>query len=95
MSAIDTSVWEQRGNGWYRRGEPSKMPRQPKSCAGCDTECMMQKLQRFCTAGCANKVLFGRDVVSYGGAHDRVREIRGMATEHKCADCGQPADEWS
>ena len=44
------------------------MPRE-----GCDTECMMKTLQRFGTADCANKTQFSKNVVTYAGAHDRVR----------------------
>jgi hypothetical protein len=34
-------------------------------------------------------------VVSYGGAHDRVRLIHGWAHQHECVDCGQQAHSWS
>ena len=90
-----TEGYEQRGEYWYERGKPAKNPRLPKSCEGCDTECMMKKLQRFCTADCANKAQFGKTVVSYGSGHDRVRYSRGSASQHPCVDCGQCADEWS
>lgn len=35
------------------------------------------------------------DEVSYNGAHHRVRRARGSASEHACADCGGPAEQWS
>lgn len=31
----------------------------------------------------------------YGAAHDRVRSLRGSATEHRCVDCDAPAAHWS
>lgn len=36
-----------------------------------------------------------KDHVTYGGAHIRVRRSRGPAVDHPCADCGQPASDWS
>lgn len=33
--------------------------------------------------------------VTYGGAHIRVRKLRGKASAHKCADCGGNASQWS
>ena len=35
------------------------------------------------------------DVVTYLGAHDRVRRDRGRAKDHSCVDCGAPAAHWS
>jgi hypothetical protein len=35
------------------------------------------------------------DDVGYYGAHHRVREARGKATDHRCTDCGAPASRWS
>lgn len=32
---------------------------------------------------------------SYEAAHSRVRHWRGRATEHRCADCGAGAEDWS
>ena len=31
----------------------------------------------------------------YGAAHDRVKRLRGSASEHRCADCNGPAYHWS
>lgn len=36
-----------------------------------------------------------REVVTYVGAHARVRRERGPARGHSCADCGARADDWS
>lgn len=33
--------------------------------------------------------------VTYSGMHQRVRYIRGRASDHACAECGQPARHWS
>lgn len=35
------------------------------------------------------------DPISYGRAHNRVREARGPASDHECVDCGTRADQWS
>lgn len=35
------------------------------------------------------------DVVSYGGAHKRVKRIKGVARNHKCYACGYDADHWA
>lgn len=35
------------------------------------------------------------DEVSYVGVHQRVRKWRGVASTHKCADCGERAQQWS
>jgi hypothetical protein len=36
-----------------------------------------------------------KDVVTYKAAHQRVQRIRGLASDYACADCGEPANEWS
>lgn len=33
--------------------------------------------------------------VSYFGAHNRVKRLRGCASEHQCVRCAQPAREWA
>ena len=35
------------------------------------------------------------DDVAYFGAHHRLIKALGSAREHPCADCGEPAREWS
>lgn len=35
------------------------------------------------------------DQVGYVGMHDRLRNASGPASDHPCADCGQPAADWS
>ncbi len=35
------------------------------------------------------------DDVGYFGAHSRTVRTRGLATEHVCQDCTEPAAEWS
>jgi len=36
-----------------------------------------------------------KQMVTYGGAHNRVHRERGRAKNHPCWDCGQPAFDWS
>lgn len=35
------------------------------------------------------------DAIEYTGAHYRLVARRGRASEHPCAHCGKPADEWA
>lgn len=35
------------------------------------------------------------DVPTYDGVHRRIRTANGPARDHACADCAQPANEWS
>jgi hypothetical protein len=35
------------------------------------------------------------DDITYSGMHDRLRRWRGSASQHRCADCGNQAKQWS
>lgn len=35
------------------------------------------------------------DAITYHGAHYRVYRLRGAASEHRCNDCGEQAQDWS
>ena len=37
----------------------------------------------------------GTDNISYMGAHTRVRNARGSASQYACRDCGSQAAEWA
>ena len=50
------------------------------------------KLACFRT-GAASNAWYG-DRVSYGGAHQRVRRVRGSASKFSC-ECGNRADHWA
>jgi hypothetical protein len=92
---IDLATWEMHGNNWYRHTDTKRRnARRPRACVSCGRAAMMKKLQRFCTATCANTTMFSKHVVSYGGAHDRVQCARGLASDHLC-NCGEQAAEWS
>ena len=47
-----------------------------------------------CGKGACNWRWQGDDV-GYFGSHHRLIKARGSASTHKCADCGEPAREWS
>lgn len=32
---------------------------------------------------------------TYSRAHNRLKEVRGVAVDHRCVDCGGPAADWS
>lgn len=36
-----------------------------------------------------------RDDAEYGAAHERVKALKGSASQYPCVDCGQPARHWS
>jgi transposase-like protein len=36
-----------------------------------------------------------KQVVTYAGAHDRVKASRGLAKDHECAHCSNPAVNWA
>lgn len=38
---------------------------------------------------------FSREALTYMGAHSRVARVRGRASLHSCADCGESAFEWT
>lgn len=35
------------------------------------------------------------DAVSYSGAHQRLRRVRGHASNYVCTMCGKPGEEWA
>jgi hypothetical protein len=43
----------------------------------------------------ADAVGWKGDDISYRAAHRRLQRSRGKATEHSCAECGEPADQWA
>lgn len=47
------------------------------------------------SCGCLHAEVVSREVVTYSGAHQRVRRLRGKAADYPCADCGGRADQWS
>ncbi len=53
-----------------------------------------RKAARRHQSGHANHMWKG-ELVSYDGAHERVRAERGSARGHSCVDCGEPAVDWS
>lgn len=38
---------------------------------------------------------FRGDAVTYNGAHRRVKDTRGPASAHNCAECSAPAEHWA
>ncbi len=54
----------------------------------------MAELGRREKVGPANPGWTGDDA-TYRGAHQRTVRTRGLATEHVCQDCTEPAAEWS
>jgi hypothetical protein len=42
-----------------------------------------------------NPTWVGDAITSYSAQHSRLRSIRGPASEHRCAECGGPAEQWA
>jgi hypothetical protein len=42
-----------------------------------------------------NKFAWKGDAAGYAAAHWRVKQARGLASEHECVDCEGPATDWS
>lgn len=64
------------------------------------TVAMGKRLRKGETQSCGCRMREGggarrRPVVDYPAAHRRLQRDLGKATEHRCADCGGPAAEWS
>lgn len=90
---IDTAAWYQKVPGsdvWYRTGVISQ-PYRVRACDRCGQEALIRYRQRFCSLACS-KI---KDVLTYMGAHDRVRRVKGHASEQACLDCGGAAAHWS
>lgn len=66
----------------------------PARCRGwCDNH-----YRRWLRSGTPDGVGKGRprgDSASYNAVHLRLKRDRGIATQHLCCDCGQPARTWS
>ena len=55
-----------------------------------------RELLRYPNPSCGDRRTHARaDVVSYGGAHDRLDRDHGLAKTHQCVDCNGPAAHWS
>lgn len=52
-------------------------------------------LQQGRTNSCGCLRRNDHDVITYEGAHWRVRQAKGPPTQHRCADCTSPAAQWS
>ena len=77
------------------RGPPKY---QQKRCPVCGTLAMIRRGHRSCSRACGYQLArAARQAAnpSYAGWHRRVTKARGPASGYACADCGQPAQDWS
>jgi hypothetical protein len=77
------------------RGPPKY---QQKRCPVCGTLAMIRRDRRSCSRACGYQLArAARQAAnpSYSVWHRRVTKARGPASGYPCADCGQPAQDWS
>ena len=77
------------------RGPPKY---QQKRCPVCGTVAMIRRDRRSCSRACGYQLArAARQAAnpSYAVWHRRVTSARGPASGYQCADCGQPAQDWS
>ena len=77
------------------RGQPRY---EQKHCPVCGTLTMIRRDHRSCSRACGYELArTARQAASpsYAVWHKRVRQARGPASRYPCADCGEPAQDWS
>ena len=77
------------------RGQPRY---QWKHCPVCGRPAMIRRDRRSCSRRCGYELArVARQAVlpSYDVWHNRVKKARGPASDYACADCGEPAQDWS
>ena len=65
-----------------------------RCCPVCSTETLMRPGITFCSVKCRGLAHYN-DQPTYSGMHQRLRSLKGDASEHTCVDCGSSAEEWS
>ena len=50
---------------------------------------------KHCTSGCTCGRHYDRGEVGRKSLHNRVRRLRGKASEYTCENCGKPARDWA
>jgi len=76
------------------RGPPKY---QQKRCPVCGMLAMIRRDHRSCSRACGYQLARAARAPnpSYAGWHHRVTKARGPASGYACADCGNPAQDWS
>jgi hypothetical protein len=77
------------------RGPPKY---QHKRCPVCGTLAMIRRGHRSCSRACGYQLARATRQApnpSYAAWHHRVAKARGPASGYPCADCGNPAQDWS
>ncbi len=77
------------------RGQPRY---QQNRCPVCGTLAPIRRDRRSCSRGCGYELArASRQAAnpSYDVWHHRVKKARGPASGYACADCGEPAEDWS
>jgi hypothetical protein len=77
------------------RGQPKY---QHKRCPVCGTPAVIRRGRRSCSRACGYQLARAARQTpdpSYDVWHHRVNKARGKASGYACADCGNPAQDWS
>jgi hypothetical protein len=77
------------------RGQPRYVQKQ---CPVCGAPAMIRRDHRSCSRSCGYELSRAARPAadpSYAVWHKRVKRTLGPARDHACADCGEPAEDWS
>jgi hypothetical protein len=69
-----------------------------KPCPVCGTLAIIRRDHRSCSRACGYELArIARQAAnpSYDVWHKRIKKTLGPASSHPCADCGEPAEDWS
>jgi len=69
-----------------------------KRCPVCGRLARIRRDRRSCSRACGHKLTgaaLRAESPSYDVWHNRVKKARGPASDHRCADCGGRAEDWS
>jgi len=77
------------------RGRPKY---QWKRCPVCGRRARIRRDRRSCSRACGHKLTgaaLRTERPSYDVWHNRVKKVRGPASDYRCIDCGGQAEDWS
>jgi hypothetical protein len=77
------------------RGRPKY---QWKRCPVCGRRARIRRDRRSCSRACGHKLTgaaLRAERPSYDVWHNRVKKVRGPASDYRCIDCGGQAEDWS
>ncbi len=69
-----------------------------KRCPVCGRRARIRRDRRSCSRACGHKLTgaaLRAETPSYDVWHNRVKKVRGPASDYRCIDCGGQAEDWS